>query len=445
MELLAGTPYMLDDREGRRVVDAATRLHEQVALLRRQGALDESTLEKLCKEWRFRQVYESAGIEGNELSLSETQIAIQRGITISGKPPEHSDEVRNLNAALDYLEQLAQASTPLTEWEVRQINRLVLGSESSDSGAYRKVEVAITNSPHKPPHPMKVPDYMADFAQWLARVNGIPVPLRAAVCHAWLVHIHPFRDGNGRTARAMMNLLLMRQGYPIVIIRRTDRQRYYEALRASDEGDITTLMELFLERCQDSLRQIDRVRHATTGISLALQKVREQRELKYRSWADGIRLFGSTLEELLKKVESDDPLFAVRVTRYDFPSFEDYEGICARDPGFNSWFMKLRLSRQSVDREVLLWLGFASDESMRILGIEQVVPALKISTPNPAPPPSWITAEPPFPSPAREFLFERGRYMRLEIGDKPAIRTFDTVVEASASFIAELISGYFAG
>ena len=444
MDILSGTPYLLSADSGQMVVRAAEDLHEEVSLLRRNGALDALTLGHLRKEWRFKQIYESAGIEGNELSLSETQLAIQQGITISGKPTEHSDEVRRLNDALDYLEELASSSNAITEWEIRQVQLLVLGRGEKDAGAYRNVEVAITNSPHKPPNPIQVPDYMRDYASWIQNSQYVPVPLLAAVAHAWLVHIHPFRDGNGRTARAMMNLLLMRHGYPIVVIRRTDRQRYYEALRLSDDGDITPLLELLIDRCQDSLQQIDRARTAATGVSLALQKVREQEELKYRAWADGIRLFGSTLEDVLKQVEIQDASFTVKIVRYDVPAFEDYQGICSRNSGCNTWFRKLQVSHHGIQKTVLLRIGHSTDDAMRLIGTSGPIPTIKLSVPKVVPPPTWILATDDFPSLAREFAYRDGKYFRVN-GTSPAtLVEVDNVVELSNQFVTELIEGWFA-
>jgi len=156
-ESLRGSPYVLQEGTGREILSAAQKLAEDVELLRQNGSLDDEVLSELRKEWGVKQVYESAGIEGNELTLNETLLAIQRGVTISGKPPGQSDEVRNLNMALHFLEELFREAKPLGEWEIREVQKLVLGINDPNGGRYRDIEVAISNSPHKPPHPIRVP------------------------------------------------------------------------------------------------------------------------------------------------------------------------------------------------------------------------------------------------------------------------------------------------
>jgi Fic family protein len=406
--------------------------------------LDPDTLGRLRQEWGIRQVHESAAIEGNQLTLNETQVAIQRGITISGKPPEHSAEVQNLHNALQYVETLARSSTPITEAEIRELQGIIVGRNTPGAGMYRSVEVQISGAPHKPPHPLQVPPMMQTFARWIADAEQTtPLPLLTAVCHAWLVHIHPFVDGNGRTARAVTNLLLIRQGYPIVVIRKKDRQRYYEALRESDEGDITGVLELIVDRCQDSIRQIDRVRTATTGLSLVLQRVREKEERQYRIWSDGLRLFGSTLESAMKEVEAD-PDFSVEAHYYDVPSIEDYRDICSGSPGGNTWFFRYKITRGKISRSFLLWIGFSSTDLTTMLSMEHPIPSVKISVPNDEPPPVWVLADKSFPSQAVEFAYENGRFYRLEgRTDPPRLRVYDSVVQLAAEFVAELVEGWF--
>lgn len=444
MDLLAGTPYLLDNDRAARALEAAQKIDEEVRLLRRSGALDSATLARLRSEWGFRQVHESAAIEGNQLTLNETQIAIQRGITISGKPPEHSAEVQNLFNAIQYAESLAKQATPISEREIREMQSLIVGKEHPEAGAYRSVQVHISNSPHTPPHPLKVPEAMTDYAHWLADSSDVPVPLSCSVAHAWLVHIHPFRDGNGRTARAVSNLQLIRAGYPIVVIRRKDRQRYYEALRCSDEGDITPFLTLILDRCQDSLKQIDRIRKETVGLTLAIEKVLEADHRKYEIWAAGIRLFATTFAAALKSLEEKLGC-VVAIQEYDMPTADDYQLLTQGLAEGNTWLMKATVKRGGVSRSLLLWIGFSSCELTDALKTETTIPAIKVSQPNDHPPPQWVGADSRFPSTAREFAYSQGRYHRLnQQGAHCHVTSYENVEALALQFVRELIEGWFA-
>ena len=444
MALLQATPYLLDEERAPRVLEAAHKLDDEVRLLRQNGALDAVTLARLRTEWGYKQIHESAGIEGNELSLSETEIAIQRGITISGKPPEHSREVQNLFNAVQYAEHLAQGNTPITEWEIRELQSLIVGRDVVGAGAYRAIEVEITNSPHKPPHPIVVPEQMAQFAAWLAAAAHLPVPLQCAVAHAWFVYIHPFTDGNGRTARALSNLLLIRGGYPIVVVRRKDRQRYYEALRASDNSDITPFLELIVDRCQDSLRQIDRIRQATVGISLAVLKVKETDLRRFELWAAGIRLFATTFASLLKDLEAALGCSVV-IQDYDMPSVEDYQALEQGSADGNTWLQRITVTRAGETRSLLLWIGFSSKSLMTMLNLGHPIPAIKMSQPNDSPPPAWIEVDAGFVSSAREFAYHEGKFTRMD-QQRTGLNAhaFDNVQVLCAQFVRELIEGWFA-
>ncbi|MCW8137445.1 MAG: Fic family protein [Planctomycetota bacterium] len=443
MDLLTGTPYSLQPDTGPQIVASAVRVAEDVTALRQRGALEPATLARLRNEWGFQQVYESAGIEGNQLTLSETTIAIQRGITISGKPPEHSDEVRHLYEAQKYLEDLAGKQTPLAESEIKDVQALVLGRGNPDAGRYRTVVVELSGSPHKPPHPIKVPEQMEDYARWLHSdaAAATPIPLRAAVAHAWLVHIHPFRDGNGRTARAVLNLLLMRAGYPVVIIRRRDRLRYYEALRTSDDGDIGPLLELVTERLQDSLLQIDRNRAAATGITFALEKIRAAEERQYRLWADGLQLLATAFDDAVRGLREADDSFDVEVTNYGRPEFDEWQLLRNRQSAGNSWLLKIRIRRHGTLRQVLLWSGFSSDAVVAALKPKTpAMPTIWISAHRPNEHPAWGLPDDTFPSKMREIAFHDGRFfVRFHNGD---VHPRDGVVTIASQFISNLLSWF---
>lgn len=405
-DMLSGSPYLLTLSSGPILLADSRKLAEDVTLLRRQGSLDDRTLESLRREWGMEQVYESAGIEGNQLTLNETRIAIVRGITITGKPPEHTEEVVRLHQAHEHLETLLRESGPITKRQLMDVHTLVLGRGSTGAGTYRTIEVQIGDQVHKPPHPAKVPEEMDAYFAWLATADACPIPLRAAVAHAWLAHIHPFVDGNGRTARAAMNLLLMRTGFPVAVIRRKDRQRYYDALAKSDEGDIGPLLELIVARSRDSLRQIDRVRTQVTGVTIEMERIAAKDETMAAVWNASCDLLCQELALAFERVVDKDPSFRFSWRRYDPIDSTDYQRLCGGQSVSESWLARYRLTRHDRSFEMLLWAGF-STPAMK--GLARA-PSVFVSESNPEGYPQWRPATPSFPTGLREILYAEGKF-----------------------------------
>jgi Fic family protein len=181
--------------------------------------------------------YTSNAIEGNTLSAAETMLVIEQGITIGGKPLKDHLEAIDHHEAIAYVRDLARQGTPLTEADIRTLHGLVvkrsvpdIAGRYADQGRY----VLTDAGRHSFPSPAEVPPLMADFVAWLRAAPGTPATAFAA--HRRLVDIHPFNDGNGRTARLLMNLLLIRDGYPPVAVRPQDRPSYINALQQAQTG-----------------------------------------------------------------------------------------------------------------------------------------------------------------------------------------------------------------
>ena len=161
--------------------------------------------------------YTSNAIEGSTLTRSETAVVVEKGITIGGKPLRHHLEALDHMDALLFVRALAGNAEPLREGDVREIHRLVLArSDPDEAGRYSGRERRVLGSTIRFPSPAAIPPLMAEFAEWLA--DAEPDPGTAFDAHYRLVTIHPFSDGNGRTARLLMNLILFRAGYPPVVI-----------------------------------------------------------------------------------------------------------------------------------------------------------------------------------------------------------------------------------
>ncbi|RPH57570.1 MAG: Fic family protein, partial [Chloroflexi bacterium] len=196
--------------------------------------------EQILVEW----IYNSNAIEGSTITLQETKLILETGLTVGGKSLREHFEVINHRDAIDYVEGLADTKEPLTPFHVRQIHKLVLSRIDDDSaGSYRATQVRIVGAAHTPPESWLIPQQMDEWGQWLADTSSSLHPVAAAaLAHHRLVAIHPFVDGNGRTARLVMNLLLMRSGYPPTVILRTNRRQYYRVLAEADAGKVTPLV-----------------------------------------------------------------------------------------------------------------------------------------------------------------------------------------------------------
>jgi Fic family protein len=207
--------------------------------------------EQLAIEW----IYNSNAIEGSTLTLRETQLILETGLTIGGKSMREHFEVINHKEAIDYVESLVAGSTPITPFHVRQIHKLVLTRiDDENAGQYRSLPVRIAGAPIQPPEAWDIQRLMNEWGDWL---NGPAQSLhpieRAALAHHRLAAIHPFIDGNGRTARLVMNLLLMRDGYPPTIILRVNRRQYYRVLAGADKGNESPLVNFVGRAVERSL------------------------------------------------------------------------------------------------------------------------------------------------------------------------------------------------
>ena len=203
--------------------------------------------------------YTSNAIEGNALTAVETTLVIENGITIGGKPLKDHLEAIDHFAALQYVRELARQGDPLTERDVRNLHQLVmLRSDPEEAGQYaRTVRYVLTETPpgrHYFPAPAEIPALMGDFAGWL---RTAPItPQTAFDAHRELVSIHPFKDANGRTGRLLMNLILLRAGYPPIAVRPQDRLAYLDALQqAQGSGSAAAFNRLLYERLDTILEE----------------------------------------------------------------------------------------------------------------------------------------------------------------------------------------------
>jgi Fic family protein len=215
-----------------------TKLTEKKQQLDSFRPLPPELVRNLDDWFRVELTYTSNAIEGNTLTRRETAIVIEKGLTVGGKSLKEHLEATNHAHALDFVHSLiTKAPSQLSTKDILAIHNIILkGIDDDNAGHYRNVPVRISGSTVVMPNPRKVPELMEQFQQWLIENHHLHPVAFASEAHYQLVSIHPFVDGNGRTARLLMNLILLMHGYPPAIIRKRDRLAYINALETAQLG-----------------------------------------------------------------------------------------------------------------------------------------------------------------------------------------------------------------
>ncbi len=200
--------------------------------------LPPAIVEELRNFYMVNLTYHSNAIEGNTLTLHETEMVLSQGITVGGKTLVEHLEVIGHRDAMNYMEELSQLEVPIGAREIEDLHSLILGpvdgttTGPNEAGRYRTLDVRAAGTGHTYPPHYQVTDLMDKFVNWLNSdaARALPPVAYASEAHFRFVSIHPFRDGNGRAGRLLMNLCLLRAGYPITVITNARRAPYIEAL-----------------------------------------------------------------------------------------------------------------------------------------------------------------------------------------------------------------------
>lgn len=221
--------------------------------------LPNEALKKIQSALEIEYTYESNRIEGNTLTLQETALVVNEGVTISGKSMREHLEAINHAQAIEFIKDIAKDSIEVNERLIKEIHAIILhGIDRDNAGKYRNVPVMISGSQHMPPQPYLIESQMEAFiSEYNKKVtdNVHPVVI-AAYLHDELVKIHPFIDGNGRTSRLLMNLYLLSKGYVVVSLKgdNDSKRAYYMALEKSHtESDPIDFYTLVAENEKDAL------------------------------------------------------------------------------------------------------------------------------------------------------------------------------------------------
>jgi Fic family protein len=213
---------------------------------------------ELRERFEVRLTHHSTAIEGNTLTQSETQIVLEKGITIGGKSLIEHLEVIGHREAMGFVLEIADARTAMDERTIREIHGLVMkGQGDGSAGAYRTLKVMAAGTEFRYPDHLHVPRLMEEFVAWWNAPSDLhPVPW-ASEAHLRFVTIHPFRDGNGRVGRLLLNLALLRSGYPIAVIPVGRRAEYIAALASAQTGGTREPLDaLVADAVEASLREV---------------------------------------------------------------------------------------------------------------------------------------------------------------------------------------------
>jgi Fic family protein len=326
-------------------------LASDVRELRSSGRLTPQVLHTLRKYFRVKNIYHSNAIEGNLLTVGETRQVVE-------DLASHPDRA-------------------LTESDVRQIHLLVLkGIDDENAGKYRSVQVEISGSQFKPTPPESLAAQMRSFGDWLANasvrgeeqtgdVNGL---INAAIAHTWFVLIHPFVDGNGRVARLLMNVILMRYGFPIAIIAKEDRLRYYDSLEEAQSGDLSSFLTLLVECVHESLEEYLRAaqeqREKTEWLATLADKFTAREKTKaaneYEVWKSAMDLLKGYFRQTATML--DDMAQIARVYFKDFGTleFEKYLSLKSGDSVKQTWFFRVDFRSGEKSARYLFFFGSPS-------------------------------------------------------------------------------------
>ena len=202
-------------------------LEDKLKVLKKRRPLTEGELERLNEEFLTEYTYNSNAIEGNTLTLRETDMVL-RGLTIDKKSLKEHLEVIGHKEAFDYVKQLVSENAEISETLIKDIHYLVLADKKDDRGVYRRIPVRIMGAAHEPVQPYLIIPKMEELLEQYKNSKE-DIVTKLARFHIEFEDIHPFIDGNGRTGRLLINLELMKAGYPPIDIKFSDRLKYYEA------------------------------------------------------------------------------------------------------------------------------------------------------------------------------------------------------------------------
>ncbi len=363
---ITGIAFQFDDSLNQRLRD----FDADIRFMWDRGELNPEKLKRIYQQSKIDELYHSNRIEGNSLSYGETQAVIEEGAEIPAKPRKDQLEAKNLSGALDYAQEIAiNSERAVIQGDVRGIHKTLLDGIQSDAGSYRDSENKIKGSRHSTPEAFLVEQHMTELSDYLKEITDLDTPqpdlpiFAAAAAHAWLVQIHPFSDGNGRTARALMNLILMRRGYPPCIITEDDRSRYINALEDTWEGDLTP----FIELVQENVNEQRKSQKWLTALTARLeQPASKQAQEQYDTWHDAMQYLKRHFQYVADNINAEKTLGNLQLKFRDYGALglEKYMSLSDGGRAKKTWFFGIEFISGEQRARYVFYVG-AADERLK--------------------------------------------------------------------------------
>lgn len=384
---LAGTPYLIasdkaSEARFTRVAERAEATHEQATRVQARIAAEAAdVLRPYADAVRSELVAESNRIEGYDWTPGQVRevVSLHREL-LAGPIGSFVTALRNdprvyealgLYRAHALADEWALSMQRPREFEIRALHELIASGEPY-AGRYKEATNKIGGAKHSPPEPWDVPAAMRDLCEWWVSSTGDPA-LDATVVHAWLTHIHPFQDGNGRMARLLANLRLSQAGFPPLLIQaEADRGQYYDSLAASDDGDILPLYDLFVRVLRRTVRTMSSPDYVQDVIQDRLLTGTEARRRLWRPLA------GQFADALMKAFVGRGWTTELQ----GYPDRASFGLLADRNVDGNGWFIKC-LDKEGRS-EWLLWFGYQTSELIDCLGQTTGYPSIFVSVRDPS-------------------------------------------------------------
>ena len=352
---------------------------------REDGVLNGDSAKEYSKREQANFIFHSIKIEGSSLTRGETEALLE------GREPVRSKEAiepLNVRDAYEFCMCNTEYLEATPELFMRELHKMVLKDISIDGGVYRRETVTLSGMTYSPPDWVDVEPFMAQLASEIKHLDRSKSVLQhAAEVHSKFTSIHPFSDGNGRTARLIMNAVLMEAGLPSIVIAHSDKQRYLDGLVSSNNGDISELSILFAECLEASLADMA----GQNGAAEELVDLQAMSDAPVVAWVPGDRLaaimktrvdsapvsirnrydawvvaFDSFREDFRLTCEGFNNLYAealykAELSGYDRLPYEKYEELLRQKPVSKSWLMGLALSSMSREERFVFWFSPVTD------------------------------------------------------------------------------------